>query len=63
VRELVERYGARPLRYYGVDFFKDYRGVTAATLDHLIDGEGIRGRAIIGCRDRTRFSPSSGPTG
>jgi hypothetical protein len=55
VRELAERYGAQAMRYYGAEFFKEYRGVTDSTMKHVVRGDGITKGEIKGCHDRAAF--------
>jgi hypothetical protein len=44
VRELAERYGAVSMKYYGVEFFKLYQGVTDGLMKHVVAGERMKYR-------------------
>jgi len=55
VRELLQRYTAQSLAYYGVEFFEEFRGVTDETMRHVMMGDGISKGEIKGCHDREAF--------
>jgi len=55
VGELLERYTAQSLAYYGVEFFEEFRGVTDETMRHVMMGDGIEKGKIKGCHDRDAF--------
>ncbi|MEA2672666.1 MAG: hypothetical protein QOG45_2886 [Chloroflexota bacterium] len=55
MRDLVQRYSAQSMAYYGVEFFKEFRGVTDETMRHVVTGEGIRKGEILGCHDEGLF--------
>ncbi|WP_256875013.1 hypothetical protein [Nostoc sp. C052] len=52
---LTEKYGSEALKHYGSDFFKDYKGVTQDTINHLLQNDGIVKGEIKGCHDKTTF--------
>jgi hypothetical protein len=55
VRELVQRYSAESVAYYGIEFFKLYQGVTDDLMKHVVTGERIKEGKIVGCHDRANF--------
>ncbi|MEH1830029.1 MAG: hypothetical protein V7L22_32625 [Nostoc sp.] len=52
---LTEKYGGEVLKHYGSDFFKDYKGVTQDTINHLLQNDGIVKGEIKGCHDKATF--------
>ncbi|MEH1821099.1 MAG: hypothetical protein V7L31_18800 [Nostoc sp.] len=52
---LTEKFGGEVLKHYGSDFFKDYKGVTQDTINHLLQNDGIVKGEIKGCHDKATF--------
>ncbi|MFI5268913.1 MAG: hypothetical protein ACHQ7M_16170, partial [Chloroflexota bacterium] len=63
VQELADKFGGDPMKFYGVDFFEQYQGVTQDTMNHLLTNDGIGGGQIKGCHDRATFMAELGPNG
>jgi hypothetical protein len=55
VHELVQKYTAKSLAYYGYEFFKEFRGVTDDTMNHVIKFVRMEKGKIVGCHDRNAF--------
>ncbi|MEB3294601.1 MAG: hypothetical protein VKJ24_15705, partial [Synechococcales bacterium] len=55
VKILADKYGGEVLKHYGADFFKDYKGVTQDTINHLLKNEGVQKGEIKGCHDQATF--------
>ncbi len=56
---LENKYTAASLKHYGHTFFNNLQGVTNATMQHVIDGDGIK-TGVSGCHDRTKFMAQPG---
>lgn len=54
-KELLNKFNPDVLRYYGSLFFKQYKGTTQDTIEHLLRNDGIRRGEIKGCHDAMLF--------
>ncbi len=61
VEQIFQAYGGDAMRHYGTmqhygaDFFRDYKGVTRDTINHLLQPGQIRHGEIVGCHDDALF--------
>ncbi len=51
--DAMRHYGT--MEHYGADFFRDYKGVTRDTMNHLLQPGQIRQGEIVGCHDDALF--------
>jgi len=62
VKELAEKYGGQAMKHYGTAFFKAYKGVDAATINHLLT-VSVKAGIIKGCHDAAMFAAEIGARG
>lgn len=56
VKLIAKKYAGSALKHYGAQFFKDFQGVDAATMNHLASVEGVsQSKGITGCHDEAMF--------
>jgi hypothetical protein len=49
---LAKKFDGDVLKHYGVDFFANYKGISAQTRHHLVRGDGISRGKVLGHHDR-----------
>jgi hypothetical protein len=54
-KQVVSKFGPDAMAKYGAAFFKNFKGVTNNTMQHLIQNDGIKGGEIKGCHDKSLF--------
>jgi hypothetical protein len=54
-KQAVSRFGPEAMSRYGASFFRTHQGVTANTMRHLLNNDGIKQGEIKGCHDKGLF--------
>jgi Domain of unknown function (DUF4157) len=54
-KQAVSKFGPDAMAKYGAAFFKNFKGVTNNTMQHLLQNDGIKGGEIKGCHDKSLF--------
>ncbi len=55
-KDLARKYGGDALKFYGAQFFKNFKGVDADSMKHLMSFDGLdKVKGIKGCHDEAMF--------